>query len=192
MNIQTKDNYLSARNIAELVGINFKTVLRWIKENKLHSITLPGGTNKVTRKDLIKFLNNQSIPVPETLKEEAKKILIYSNDRDPKELKKIIGRYDGFVVKTTSENFELGLLAHTLRPKIIVLYSRDCEYLIKLCKLLRKSVLTRFIRIIVISDITKRLNAALMKSGKYNYNMNYRYSEIELQAAISTLIQNDG
>lgn len=62
--------FMTARQIAPLFGLNFKTVLRWITGapgdtyQKLKSHQLPGGTNRVLVKDLIKFTIHHGLPMP--------------------------------------------------------------------------------------------------------------------------------
>ncbi len=58
-------------DIAKYLGVNFRTVGRWIKKGYLKAFQLPGrGDNRVTREDFFEFLQEHGMPVPEELQQE--------------------------------------------------------------------------------------------------------------------------
>ena len=51
--------------VASYCGVNFRTVIRWIKRRQLNAYQLPGrGDNRITRDDLVAFMKKYNIPIP--------------------------------------------------------------------------------------------------------------------------------
>ena len=62
---------LTTGEIAQYCGVNFRTVIRWIKRGYLDAYQLPGrGDNRVKIIDFIDFLDRFNMPVPDDLKKE--------------------------------------------------------------------------------------------------------------------------
>ena len=59
---------LTTGEIAQYCGVNFRTVIRWIKRGYLNAFQLPGrGDNRVEIGDFMAFLEKHNIPIPEEL-----------------------------------------------------------------------------------------------------------------------------
>ena len=112
--------------MAKIMSVARTTIINWIKAGKLHAFTLPGGNNRVTRENLVKFMNEYNIPL--SLLEEKYsgniKVLIVDDD---KEICSILceglekeGMYD---VKTADNCLEAGMLLKEFRPQVLVLDS---------------------------------------------------------------------
>lgn len=60
------DRMLLSQEVAALFGVNPKTVTRWAKRGKLHSIVTPGGTHRrYSESEVRELLSTQMIP-PQT------------------------------------------------------------------------------------------------------------------------------
>jgi len=56
---------LTTGEVAGYCGVNFRTVIRWIKRGYLTAFQLPGrGDNRVRVEDFVTFLEENRIPVP--------------------------------------------------------------------------------------------------------------------------------
>jgi len=120
--IATK-RYLTTGDISKLCGVNFRTVIRWIRAHKLKAYQLPGtrGDNRVLVKDFITFLTKNDIPIPEELQPPAHRILIVEDDeRMAKAMQRALRRA-GFETMLATDGFLAGMLATTFKPFVITL-----------------------------------------------------------------------
>lgn len=61
---------LTTGEAARFCGVNFRTVIRWIKRGHLRAYQLPGrGDNRIETKEFLAFLARNEMPVPEELRE---------------------------------------------------------------------------------------------------------------------------
>ena len=112
--------------MAKILSVARTTIINWIKAGKLDSFTLPGGNNRVTRENFVKFMNEYDIPLS-LLDDEYSgntKVLIVDDDKEvlrvlEQGLKKE-GIYD---VKTAESFLEAGLLLKEFRPGVVALDS---------------------------------------------------------------------
>ena len=59
---------LTTGEVAHYCGVNFRTVLRWIKRGYLNAYQLPGrGDHRIPVDGFLLFLEKHKIPVPEDL-----------------------------------------------------------------------------------------------------------------------------
>ena len=64
-----KKRILTTGEIAEYCGVNFRTVIRWIKRGHLEAYQLPGrGDNRIKVEDFIHFLDEHKMPIPDDLR----------------------------------------------------------------------------------------------------------------------------
>ena len=64
-----KKRVLTTGEVADYCGVNFRTVIRWIKRGQLDAYQLPGrGDNRIEVDDFIDFLITHKMPVPDELK----------------------------------------------------------------------------------------------------------------------------
>ena len=81
--------YLSTGDIAAYCEVNVTTVKRWIREGHLPGFQTPMGHFRVTKKDFIKFLEDNKMPIDESLtRGNEKRVLII--DDDPGMIKTIL------------------------------------------------------------------------------------------------------
>ena len=67
---QVEKRTLTTGEIAHYCGVNFRTVIRWIKRGYLNAFQLPGrGDNRVEMRDFLAFLERHNLPIPEELQE---------------------------------------------------------------------------------------------------------------------------
>jgi len=61
---------LTARQVAETLGLSTETVLRWSRRGELPAIRLPGGAIRYSQTDLDQWLAHRAtLPTENTLKE---------------------------------------------------------------------------------------------------------------------------
>lgn len=71
---------LSTTRVAALLGVSSQTVANWIDQGQLRAGRTPGGHRRVTRADLLSFLTERGLPVPDELAEHRPTVLVVEDD----------------------------------------------------------------------------------------------------------------
>ena len=71
----------TTHQIARICDVYPTTVIGWIKRDKLKAFSTPGGHRRVLQADLLSFLKDFNIPVPEHLAFPARRILLVEDDK---------------------------------------------------------------------------------------------------------------
>jgi excisionase family DNA binding protein len=101
---------LTTGEIAELCGVNFRTVIRWIQRGHLKAFQLPGrGDNRVPIDDFIEFLRANDMPLPPDLRGEVRSVLLIGFADDERASADEVLRADGLEVIEAASEFEAGL-----------------------------------------------------------------------------------
>ncbi len=119
--MKKREKPLSPRKIAEYCQVNFKTVLRWISDGQLKAHQLPGGSNRVIRKDLINFLTEFKMPVPDDLVNSLCKIMIIDDEPNVAEVMRDALMEAGYDYEICTDSFEAGMRIVTAHPRLILL-----------------------------------------------------------------------
>lgn len=77
------DESYSSIDLARILGIHRVTVTNWIKKGALKAIRTPGGRYKVSKEDLISFLDTHGMPIPAFLRVQEKKLVVAVDDEEP-------------------------------------------------------------------------------------------------------------
>lgn len=149
------DKALGTHGIAKICHVTPATVARWIEEGKLPSFTTGGGHRRVWSRDLITFLHEHNVPVPQELMSGgAPRILIVDDEAMVRRL--IVRVLQGAVpqaeIHEAVDGFEAGQKISTLLPAIIVLDLRlpGLDGL-KVCRMIRSDDRLRNARILAVS-----------------------------------------
>ncbi len=66
--VKQGDRVYTTGDVAKLVGVNFRTVIRWIQRGELAGYQLPGrGDHRVTEQALLAFMQKHQMPVPDAM-----------------------------------------------------------------------------------------------------------------------------
>jgi excisionase family DNA binding protein len=109
--------------IGKFCQVNIRTVIRWIETGKLKAYSTPGGHRRVKWSDLITFLTQNRMPIPQELEEaKRKKILVVDDDLDFLDIvTKILQGVPDAEIRTTSSGFDAGVLVAEWLPDLILL-----------------------------------------------------------------------
>ncbi|HUT66214.1 MAG TPA: response regulator [Spirochaetota bacterium] len=109
--------------IGKFCQVNIRTVIRWIETGKLKAYSTPGGHRRVKWSDLITFLTQNRMPIPQELEEaKRKKILVVDDDIDFLDIvTKILQGVPDVEIRTTSSGFDAGVLVAEWLPDLILL-----------------------------------------------------------------------
>lgn len=110
--------------IAEFCGVTLRTVIRWIEKGHLKGYKLPGrGNNRVLPHDLLAFLQQQNMPIPDELKDQPKrdKVLIVDDDEAmARAIQRVVTRMK-LKNEIAFDGFEAGHRIHTFAPSLLLL-----------------------------------------------------------------------
>ena len=118
----------SALEVANLCGVVNQTAINWIKNGYLKAFTTPGGQYRVYAENLIEFIENRGMNLPEELLpyksagNSSVKILIIDSDPlfgDLLQEKASIEK-KGYDIRISLDNFTSGYWCGKLLPDIII------------------------------------------------------------------------
>ncbi len=113
---------LTTGEVAELCGVNQRTVIRWIERGQLTAYKLPGrGDNRVQPDDLLEFIRQNGMPVPEFLAPPNRRILIVDDELSMvKSMERVLRRAE-FEVAVATDGFQAGSLLYSHKPAVMTL-----------------------------------------------------------------------
>jgi len=113
----------SSGDVAKVCDVNPRTVIRWIEAGKLNAFKLPGrGNNRVKHSDLLDFLQENQIPIPNELAIEQEKLcFIVSKEKHLIRHAQRIARNSGFVTEVYQFGMDAGIEVASSKPAVIVI-----------------------------------------------------------------------
>lgn len=113
---------LTSREAAQLCGVSFRTVIRWIERGLLQSYRLPGrGDYRVPLEELRRFMRENGIPEAGSRPDVAKRVLITEDDRSmASALDRVLTRA-GYETALATNGFSAGAMLHSFRPGLLTL-----------------------------------------------------------------------
>lgn len=115
---------LTTGEVATYCGVNFRTVIRWIKRGLLKAYQLPGrGDNRIAVDDFLDFLRENKMPVPPELRDSQREGRVLIVDDDPKVARNVqrVLRRGGFETEIAHDGFRAGILFETFLPAVMTL-----------------------------------------------------------------------
>jgi len=120
---EQRKKHLTTGDVAELCGVNYRTVIRWIHTDLLTAYQLPGtrGDNRILMRDFLEFLRDHRVPLPSELQPYTRRVLVVE-DEEPmaKAIKRALER-KGYEVMVAPDGFLAGALAATFSPAVMTL-----------------------------------------------------------------------
>ncbi|MCD4751296.1 MAG: response regulator [Thermoanaerobaculales bacterium] len=162
---EQRNKHLTTGDIAELCGVNYRTVIRWIHTDLLVAYQLPGtrGDNRVLMRDFLEFLRNHRVPLPSELQPYSRRVLVVEDEAPmAKAIKRALERKN-YEVMVAPDGFLAGALAATFSPAVITLDLKMPGLSgMDVLKAIRNDPELAAIKIIVVSAMPeKELQAAL-------------------------------
>jgi len=124
-----KVRIFSALEVANICGVVNQTAINWIKNGYLEAFTTPGGQYRVYAEDLVSFLQDRNMRIPEELEEilasrqGEQGILIIDDDRELNNLLKTFlqRKMPDYTVNQAFDGYEAGSLLYRIKPQVVVL-----------------------------------------------------------------------
>jgi excisionase family DNA binding protein len=113
----------SSRDVGKMVGADPSSVNRWIDSGRLKAYRTPGGHRRVLHDDLLQFLGQWGIPVPDELRPAGLTMLIVDDDEQYlRALRKALMRSDKTLeIQTCTSGIEALILIGARRPDVVLL-----------------------------------------------------------------------
>ena len=110
---------------AKLCHVSPLSIINWVNAGRLPAFRTPGGHRRIRREDLVRFMRENGIPLPEDLREGSgrPKILVVDDEASIREIlaEHLTTRATPFEALTASDGFEAGRLVATFRPDVVLL-----------------------------------------------------------------------
>jgi excisionase family DNA binding protein len=110
---------------AKLCHVSPLSIINWVNAGRLPAFRTPGGHRRIRREDLIRFMRENGIPLPEELKEGSgrPKVLVVDDESSIREIvaEHLTNRQNAYEVLTAADGFEAGRLIATFRPDLVLL-----------------------------------------------------------------------
>lgn len=126
-----KPQVYSALEVANICGVVNQTAINWIKAGHLRAFKTPGGQYRVYPQELMNFMLERKMEIPEsflaensfTLPSPAKTVLIVDDDCGLNTVisKYLLKKYPGLQVFQAFDGFEAGSLMAKERPGFVIL-----------------------------------------------------------------------
>lgn len=158
---------LTTGEIAKYCGVNFRTVIRWIKQGHLKAYRLPGrGDNRVEVQDFLNFLKVHEMPIPEEFQEHSHRVLIVEDDPPMARNMQRVLRRNGFDTEIASDGFSAGALVEIFSPAVMTL---DLKMPglggLEVLKFVRSKENLRHIKVLVVSAMPQKELDDALKAG---------------------------
>jgi len=110
---------------AKLCHVSPLSIINWVNAGRLPAFRTPGGHRRIRRDDLIRFMRDTGIPLPDELREGSgrPKVLVVDDEASIREVlaEHLTTRGTPFEALTASDGFEAGRLMATFRPDVVLL-----------------------------------------------------------------------
>ena len=121
-----KIRIFSALEVANICGVVNQTAINWIKNGHLKAFTTPGGQYRIYADDLIAFLEERQMRVPDELRaigSNTRTLLIVDDDVELNNMLKnyLDRKLDSCEVLQAFDGFEAGQMIADKKPQLIIL-----------------------------------------------------------------------
>jgi excisionase family DNA binding protein len=124
-----KIKIFSALEVANICGVVNQTAVNWIKNGHLKAFMTPGNQYRVYADDLVAFLSDRGMRLPEQLQpyleksQKTKTIIIVDDDENVNNVIKrfLIEKMSDFKILQAFDGFQAGSLISENKPAVIIL-----------------------------------------------------------------------
>ena len=110
---------------AKLCHVSPLSIINWVNAGRLPAFRTPGGHRRIRKEDLVRFMRESGIPIPESLREGSGlvKILVVDDEANIRDViaEHMASRALPYEVMTAADGFEAGRLMATFRPDVVLL-----------------------------------------------------------------------
>ena len=110
---------------AKLCHVSPLSIINWVNAGRLPAFRTPGGHRRIRREDLVLFMRDNGMPVPDELRDGSgrPRVLVVDDEASIREVlsEHLTARSKAYEVMTAADGFEAGRLVATFRPDVVLL-----------------------------------------------------------------------
>jgi len=110
---------------AKLCHVSPLSIINWVNAGRLPAFRTPGGHRRIRREDLVRFMRDTGMPLPEELREGSgrPRVLVVDDEASIREVltEHLTTREKPYEVMAAADGFEAGRLVATFRPDLVLL-----------------------------------------------------------------------
>jgi len=110
---------------AKLCHVSPLSIINWVNAGRLPAFRTPGGHRRIRREDLVRFMRDNGMPIPEELREGSgrPRVLVVDDEASIREVltEHLTTREKPYEVMAAADGFEAGRLVATFRPDVVLL-----------------------------------------------------------------------
>jgi CheY-like chemotaxis protein len=145
---------LSTFAIAEKLHVDPGSVANWIDQGLLKAHRTPGGHRRVAVEDLVSFLRQHKMPVPDDLGPTKTRVLVVDDEPAVAQLvmRTLQDSNPEFEIEVANDGFHAGTVLATLRPDLVILDLRMPGMDgFEVCKLIKSQEATKHAEVIAMT-----------------------------------------
>lgn len=145
---------LSTFVIAQMLHVDPGSVANWIDQGLLQAHRTPGGHRRVLAADLVVFLREHKIPIPDELDASPVRVLVVDDEPAIAQLvsRTIKAAHAEYETHQANDGFQAGRMLATVKPNVVVLDLRMPGMDgFEVCKLIKGQPETKHIHVIAIT-----------------------------------------
>jgi len=169
---------LTTGEISRFCSVTDRAVLKWVAKGKIEAYRTPGRHSRIRVDDLISFMVECGMPIPEELMERAERlrrlprVLIVEDDRMiSKTIRKILEKDEMYEVEIAYNGFSAGMMINDFKPDLITLdILMPMVDGFEVCRRLRDNAAHDDIKVIVVSGVEdNRAKKKILDLGANDY-----------------------
>ena len=113
----------STSEVAAFCHVTADTVRKWAEAGRVKVFKTPGGHRRIRLEDLVRFLSENNIPIPQNLGSDAVKILVVDDEKSVISLmRRFLERSKTpFKIEVAMDGYDAGHMVATFKPDVVFL-----------------------------------------------------------------------
>ena len=152
--VMSRKRNLSTFAVARLLEVDPGSVANWVDSGMLKAHRTPGRHRRVAVADLIRFLREHSMPVPESLQDTAVRVAVVDDEPDMASMiaKAVRIAHPEYEIEEANDGFRAGTLISTFKPDVVILDLRMPGMDgFEVCRMIKSNEDTRHIEVIAVT-----------------------------------------
>jgi excisionase family DNA binding protein len=175
---------LTTGQAAEYCHVSQATIINWIRDGKLEAYTTPGGHYRITRSNLVSFLQRHGMPIDAGLRESRHRRLVLVSDRpEIKRLAQALIERNGFDISLAGNNYAASAQVAQFEPDAVVIDMSTSPDPLGFCRWVRE--FSERVALLMVGD--PETEASARAAGAHDYV--FDDALVSLEAKLEVLLQ---